>query len=145
MSGRRNGRGRTPRVRDTVVDSYALLAFLRGEKGSSAVTELLEAALRAGRRVAISSVNWAEVKYMVQRKMGTASWQAVREKLLGLPLDVVPVDRALAEEAATLKAIRKMSLADCFAAALAMSRQADLYTGDPEFREVERQIRIVWI
>jgi predicted nucleic acid-binding protein len=38
-----------------------------------------------------------------------------------------------------------MSLADCFAAALAMERRADVYTGDPEFREVESEVRIVWI
>jgi hypothetical protein len=29
------------------------------------------------------------------------------------------------------KAVKKMSLADCFAAALAKEKKADLYTGDP--------------
>jgi predicted nucleic acid-binding protein len=38
-----------------------------------------------------------------------------------------------------------MSLADCFAAALAIERKAEVYTGDPEFREVEKEVRIVWI
>jgi predicted nucleic acid-binding protein len=38
-----------------------------------------------------------------------------------------------------------MSLADCFAAALAKERTAEIYTGDPEFRAVENEIRIVWI
>lgn len=38
-----------------------------------------------------------------------------------------------------------MSYADCFAAALARKRQAELVTGDPEFREVEDEIKVVWI
>ena len=38
-----------------------------------------------------------------------------------------------------------MSLADCFAAALAKAHKADLYTGDLEFKAVEHEIKIVWI
>jgi predicted nucleic acid-binding protein len=38
-----------------------------------------------------------------------------------------------------------MSLADCFAAALAKQRKAELYTGDPEFRAVETDLKIIWI
>jgi hypothetical protein len=33
-----------------------------------------------------------------------------------------------------IKATRRMSLADCFAAALAKHERAEIYTGDPEFR-----------
>jgi predicted nucleic acid-binding protein len=58
---------------------------------------------------------------------------------------VVPVDQELAEMAGAIKAHRKMSLADCFAAALAKHRKAEVYTGDPEFRAMEGEIRIVWI
>jgi predicted nucleic acid-binding protein len=38
-----------------------------------------------------------------------------------------------------------MSFADAFAAALAKVRQAELVTGDPEFKPLEREIRIHWI
>jgi hypothetical protein len=38
-----------------------------------------------------------------------------------------------------------MSLADCFAAPLAKQEKADLYTGDPEFRAVEKDIKIAWL
>ena len=38
-----------------------------------------------------------------------------------------------------------MAYADCFAAALAKLHNAELVTGDPEFREVERDIRIGWL
>jgi predicted nucleic acid-binding protein len=65
--------------------------------------------------------------------------------LLGFPLDIIAADQELAELAGAIKTARRMSLADCFAAALAKQRRANLYTGDPEFRVVEKEIRIVWL
>ena len=62
-----------------------------------------------------------------------------------LPIEIVDVDLELAREAARFKAVKKMSYADCFAAALARKQQAELVTGDPEFREVEDEIKVVWI
>ena len=40
---------------------------------------------------------------------------------------------------------KPMSLADCFAAALARERKAVLYTGDPEFKQVEDDVEIAWL
>ena len=79
------------------------------------------------------------------RKVGRAKWEGARSKLLGLPIEIVPADHALAELAGEIKASKKMSLADCFAAALAKQKKADVYTGDPEFREVEKTVKVVWI
>jgi predicted nucleic acid-binding protein len=53
--------------------------------------------------------------------------------------------RALADTAADFKARFKLSLADAFAAALAKERRADLVTGDPEFKALEREIKIHWL
>lgn len=38
-----------------------------------------------------------------------------------------------------------MAYADCFAAALARTRNAELVTGDPEFKEVEGEVKIAWL
>jgi predicted nucleic acid-binding protein len=62
-----------------------------------------------------------------------------------LPIDIVSADRDLAELAGEIKATRKMSLADCFAAALAKQKKAEIYTGDPEFKEVETEIKVNWL
>ncbi len=35
--------------------------------------------------------------------------------------------------------------ADCFAVALARLKKAELYTGDPEFKAVEKDIKVVWL
>ena len=128
-----------------MLDSYAILAFLFQEKGHEKVLDLFEKAARADQVLFIAAPNWAEVRYMVERKVGAGRWSEVRHKLLGLPLEVVPVDQPLAELAGEIKAARKMSLADCFAAALAKQRKADIYTGDPEFRSVEKDIKVVWL
>jgi predicted nucleic acid-binding protein len=47
--------------------------------------------------------------------------------------------------AGAFKAKHRMSYADCFAAALAKSRKAELVTGDREFRQVESDIRVKWL
>ena len=132
-------------MKKSVLDSYAILAFLFEEKGCEKVLELFEKAAQANQALLIAAPNWAEVRYMVERKAGTGRWSEVRHKLLGLPLEVVPADQALAELAGEIKATRKMSLADCFAAALAKQRKTDIYTGDPEFKSVEKDIKVFWL
>lgn len=132
-------------MRNSVLDSYAVLAFLFKEKGAEKIIELFEKAADADRTVWIAAPNWAEVRYMVERKIGAAQWRETRTKLLGLPIEVVPADQVLAELAGEIKAGSKMSLADCFAAALAKQRKADVYTGDPEFKTVEKEIKVVWL
>lgn len=128
-----------------MLDSYAVLAFLFQEKGYDKVLHLFEKAAQADQALLIAAPNWAEVRYMVERKVGAGRWSEVRHKLLGLPLEVVPVDQAFAELAGEIKATRRMSLADCFAAALAKQGKADLYTGDPEFRSVEKDLKVMWL
>lgn len=136
---------RRRKLRASVLDSYAVLAYLFGEQGHEKVVAALEKAADAGRNALISAPNWAEVRYQVERKVGTNRWVEIRDRLLGLPIEVAVADQSLAELAGEIKANKKMSLADCFAAALARERRADLYTGDPEFKAVQQEIRIVWI
>ena len=59
--------------------------------------------------------------------------------------DVVPADQELSELAGQLKVAKKMSLADCFAAALAKREKLEVFTGDPEFKAMGREIKVVWL
>jgi hypothetical protein len=63
--------------------------------------------------------------------------QSHRLPPLNTPVQLIPVDIELAKKAAELKASGKMSYADCFAAALAGLRKAELVTGDVGFRQAE--------
>jgi predicted nucleic acid-binding protein len=132
-------------LKNTVLDSYAVLAFLFKEAGHDRVYSLLDKAIDADKKLLIAAPNWAEIRYIVERKVGAAKWRDVRAKLLGLPLDVIEADRNLAEQAGEIKATHKMSLADCFAAALAKQKKAEIYTGDPEFKSIEAEQKIVWL
>ena len=126
-------------------NSYALLAFLFQEKGHEKVSALLEKAAETDQLLLISAANWAEVRYMVERKVGPGRWAETRQKVLALPIEVIPTDQAMAEIAGEIKATKKMSLAACFAAALAKQRNCEICTGDPEFRALEPEWKIVWL
>jgi len=132
-------------VKGAVLDSYAILTFLFKQHGHEKVVALLEKAAESDKQLLIAAPNWAEVRYMVERKVGAEQWPKTRAKLLGLPIDIVPVDQELAEIAGEIKATRKMSLADCFAAALAKKSKADIYTGDPEFKAMEKELHVIWL
>ena len=128
-----------------VLDSHALLKLLRDEPGAETVGQILEQAAQRDRPVHMTEVNYAEVQYVVRRKDGDTAWRTIAEELVAAPIQFHPADRRLAEIAADLKARFKISLADAFAAALAKERKAELVTGDPEFKALEKEIRISWL
>jgi len=57
----------------------------------------------------------------------------------------VEVDWQLTHQAAAYKVNGNISYADCFAAALAKTRKAELITGDEEFKVLQEEIKISWI
>ncbi len=56
-----------------VLDSFALLAYLRDEDGAPMVQELLEKAGEKDAPLLMTEVNYAEVKSIVLRKTGRAA------------------------------------------------------------------------
>lgn len=129
----------------TVLDSFALLAYFRGEEAGSAVKELLQKASKADRPVHMTEVNYAEVKYMILRKDGVAAWETIAEVLVALPIEFHPADRELADLAADFKSRVRFSLADAFTAALARKLKAEVVTGDLEFKDVAKEIKLRWL
>ena len=125
-----------------VLDSHALLAYFRKEPGGERVKELLHKAATADSPLHMTEVNYSEVNYMIRKKDGDDSWDEAARILETLPIEFHPATRALADQAALYKAAHKMSLADAFAAALAKERKAELVTGDPEFKPLEKEIKI---
>jgi ribonuclease VapC len=125
-----------------VLDSFALLAYLRREPGHKAVLAALRKAKDGHLALAMTEVNYAEVKYIVLRKDGPGPWRVVEALLSVLPIAFYAVDRALADQAAEYKARFRLSLADACAAALAKQLEAALFTGDPEFEVLRSEIRL---
>jgi PIN domain nuclease of toxin-antitoxin system len=116
-----------------VVDAYAIVAALVGERAREAIEPHLATA-------AIAAINVGEVLDVCVRVHGNAE-PAVRERvewLVAGGLEIVDLDRALAVAAGSLRARRyhrtscAVSLADCVAAALAHARGLPLATADPD-------------
>jgi len=127
------------------LDSHALLRLLRDEPGAETVSQLLEKASQRDQAVHMTEVNYAEVQYIIRRKDGDAVWAAIAGELRAAPIEFHPATRSLADLAAGFKARFRLSLADAFAAALAKDMKAELVTGDPEFKALEKEIRIQWL
>ena len=128
-----------------VLDSFALIAYFRDEPGAETVENLLVAAGKKDSPLHMTDVNYAEVKYSVVKKDGAAAWEEAAKVLQGLPIEFHSTTRALADSAADFKARFKISLADAFAAALAQEKRAELVTGDPEFKPLEKETTISWL
>ena len=132
-------------MKPVVLDASALLALLFDEPGAEKIENLFNQAAEADKPMFIAAVNWAEVLYKMHRKQGAQGFEGARHFELTMPLDVVPVDRDLAEAAALLKNKHDLGLADAFAAALAKHKKAELVTADHEFKSVEKEIKINWL
>jgi predicted nucleic acid-binding protein len=128
-----------------VLDSWALLAFFKGEPAGEAVEGLIHKASADKARLYLCVVNWGEVFYGMWRAGGEEAARDAAADLSRLPIELVDADLDLARQAAIYKATHKMAYADCFAAALARVKNSELLTGDPEFKALEKEIKINWL
>lgn len=121
-----------------VLDSYAVLAFLRGEAAAAEVEGLLE----GGDDVQLTALGLAEVVDHLVRLAGVDAEEAALDVAqLGLA-DPVPVDAVTALRAGLLRArhyhrrARAVSLADCVAAEVARKGDAPVATSDPHLLDL---------
>ena len=130
-----------------VLDSYALMALFHDEPGADEVERLLLKAEAGNPKLVMCVVNWGEIYYSVMRGASPVMAEETVKEIAGMPIEMVPVDSdlSLARQAAVYKATRKMSYADCFAAALTKLCNGELVTGDAEFRAVEGEFKISWL
>src|SRR6266849_1431302 len=88
---RKNAIWRRPSLPATVLDSFALIAYFRGEPGGVPVKALLQKASAADKPVHMTDVKYAEVKDTVLRKDGVAAWNEAVKTLNALPIEFHPV------------------------------------------------------
>jgi predicted nucleic acid-binding protein len=128
-----------------VLDSYSLIAYIEGEDGKDTMIEIFRSARDSGKTCLLSVVNWGEIYYITLREAGQPRADEVAHLISTLPIHLIPADLELTKQAAIFKAGKKMSYADCFAAALAKHRRVELVTGDKEFKKVEREVKVLWL
>ncbi|MBI1882792.1 MAG: type II toxin-antitoxin system VapC family toxin [Chlamydiae bacterium] len=128
-----------------ILDTHALMVFLEREPEFEKVEALFVAAVEKNNPLLMTTVNFGEVYYIVLRECGSEKAHEIEKIIRSLPIEIVDVDVTLAKEAGRFKATRKMSYADCFTAALAKVHKGEVITGDKEFKEVEDEVKVLWI
>ena len=128
-----------------VFDSWAVLAYLGDEASSQEVAELIANAHENRVPMVISSVNAGEVWYILAREISESEADKAVADVVRLGIELIDTNWPLTRIAGGFKARHRMSYADCFAAALAKDRKADLVTGDKEFKQVEGEVSIRWL
>lgn len=132
-------------VKRYVLDSYAILAYLKEESGYEIVLNRIEEANEGKSGLFMSVLNLGEVLYIVERERGLSKAQEVLALIDELPLVIESAGRELTLAAAHLKAHHAIAYADCFAAALAQQKKAVLISGDPDFEKVAEVIAVEWL
>ena len=128
-----------------IVDSYALMAYLGDEAGAEQVKALLRQAQGDEAVIYLSLINLGEVAYIIERRYGSERLQEVLARLAQLPITITEVSHERVLAAAHVKAHHAVSYANAFAIALAQEKDAPVVTGDPEFKKVERLVKVVWV
>ena len=128
-----------------VLDTFALLAHLQGENSGTRVREILQAAESGRAAVHVSLINVGQALYITERRRGVEKAQETLAAIRQLPLEILPADAGAVFSAAHIKAGYAISYADAFCVAAALSRNAAILTGDPEFKAVEQLVAVEWI
>ena len=132
-----------------ILDACALIAYLNDEEGADIVENLLDEAETKNIFVAMGKVNLLEVYYGLFRELGKEQADEILDDLLALPIQIVSeLSDELFREAARIKALYKVSLADSLALGLASITGDQIATSDHhEFDIVESKetIRFFWI
>ena len=128
-----------------IFDSHALLKFFQKEKGYEKVVHLLEEIKKAGATKYINAVNLGEIIYSTKREFGDQKKLEVLANIERLNFTILTVSNSLIFQAAEYKAQYRISYADCFILASAIEHKAIIVTGDPEFKNVEHLVNIMWV
>ena len=135
-------------MRTLILDSWAVLAWLKRERPAAERTRaLLKAAELGDCRLGINIVNWGEIFYLCVKARNAAYARRVLQTLRPRVM-VISANDELVMAAATLKARFPISYADGFAVATALAHNTPLVTGDPEIRAMaatEKKLRLEWI
>lgn len=135
----------TRKAKALVLDTWAVIAYLEDEPSAQQIADLIANAHEEGIPVYMTVVNVGEVWYTITREVSEEDADNSVKELRSLRIQFESVDWELTQEAARFKSQHKMSYADCYAAALAKVKKADLVTGDREFKPLEEQIKIAWV
>ncbi|MBI5474953.1 MAG: type II toxin-antitoxin system VapC family toxin [Ignavibacteriae bacterium] len=128
-----------------VLDSWSMIAYLEDEPAGERVADIIADARTQRIPLWVSVVNASEVWYTTARQTSASEADNCIALIRSLGVKLDNAEWPIARQAGMFKSKYKMSLADCFAAALARQKDGHLVTGDPEFKRVAGEIKILWL
>ena len=129
-----------------LLDSFALLAYLKKEKTYQEVKNILASHQEGEEDLLMNEINVGEVYYILARERSLeAAEYFLHDILQALAIKITPNSLFDVIDAAKIKAQFAIAYADAFAVATAIKYNATLVTGDPDFKEVEHLIEIEWL
>lgn len=128
-----------------ILDSYALLAYFQAEPAGAKVRDILKEASAVAVAVFLSVISLGEIYYIVSRKRGEEKAGEITELIYRLPVGLVDATKERVLAAARVKAQQPVSYADAFVVATAIEFTATIITGDPEFKETESRVAVLWL
>jgi len=131
-----------------VLDSCALVALLKQDKGAEVVADIYKLARRGHSEVFLNRINLLEVYYGFYRDEGfDYAWNILKNIEQSI-ITIAEFDKAVFLEAGRLKSIYKISLADAVVLAQAIILKGKLVTADHyEFDAIEGReaLSFCWI
>ena len=128
-----------------MLDSYALLAYFQAENAGAKVRDILKEAATGSAAAFLSVISLGEIYYIVARKRGGEEADVITGDISRLPVGLVDVTKERVLAAARVKAQHPVSYADAFVVATAIEFTATIVTGDPEFKESESRVAVLWL
>jgi predicted nucleic acid-binding protein len=126
-----------------VLDTSAWLTFIEDEDGADIVQDILDRADAGETEVLVSFMSFMEVYYISRQERDDQEAKERINLMAHLPIQRVDSNESQGILAAQLKAEYRLSVADCWIAALAIERQALLVHKDPEFEQVEKLLNVL--
>ena len=129
-------------VKNHILDTSALLAYLQSEDGSKTIEEILITARRSN-HVYISFITLMELYYIIWQEQGEHKAKEILVLLKSLPIQVVESNHRITLTAGRIKASHKLSVADAFIVATAIEKEAMLVHKDPELESISQYVEIL--
>jgi ribonuclease VapC len=121
----------------SVLDSWALIAWLQGDaQGRRTVTRLLADAEAGNAELVMSMINVGEVFYLLAKRAGLRTAEDFLVDFAAMPIRTHAPTAPEILDAARIKARFPISYADAFAVQTARREHATLVSGDPDIRKV---------
>jgi predicted nucleic acid-binding protein len=116
-----------------VLDTSALLTLRSDEPGADRVADLLSRAKRGSCRLLASFMTRMELFYLIWREEGEEAAREALRLVESFTVEWISCEPVILEVAARLKARGRLSVADSWIAATAITQKAVLIHKDPEF------------